>query len=93
MKARASRPRLTAGADLIRRVKELCGPGLAPGAGPCRSQAVVSGVCRIISDAKRNEIFMQALGKEGDDVAVLGRSGLAWVRRSTPPLRSKVLIL
>lgn len=70
----------------MRGVKQLSGPSLAPGSGPSARQGLVSGVCFIISAAKRHQVLLQALGEKRDDIAVLGRGGLVWVFRSSPPL-------
>lgn len=74
------------GADGVRRIEQLRGPSLAPRPGPYGSQARVSEFCFIIGAGKRHQVLMQALGEERDDIAVLGRAGLGWVFRSSPPL-------
>jgi excisionase family DNA binding protein len=46
----------------------------------------VSDVCFIIGAANRHEVFLQALGEERDDIAVVRRGGLVRFGRSSPPL-------
>ena len=58
------------------------GPGFAPGAGPAASEGLLSDVCFIIIGAERNKVLVQAVGEQGDDIAVLGRGGLAGVGRA-----------
>jgi hypothetical protein len=69
-------------ADVARRVEQLRGPSFSPGACPSASQSLVSDVCFIIVDAEGNKILFQAVGKQGDDVAVLWRGGLAGFGRA-----------
>ena len=74
------------GAVGVRSLEQLSGPFLAPRTGPCGAQGLVSGLCFIISAAKRHQVLVQTLGKQRHDVAVLRRGGLKWVFRSSPPL-------
>jgi hypothetical protein len=57
--------------EVARRVKQLRGPGFSPGACPSASEGLVSDVYFNIVDAEGNEILVQAVGEQGDDVAVL----------------------
>jgi hypothetical protein len=75
------------------RVEQLSGPRFAPGAGASALQRLVSDVCFIIGAAKRHEVFLQALGEERDDIAVLRRGGLVRVCRPRLPLRLNAIIL
>ena len=76
-----------------RRVEQLSGPRLAPGAGASVLQGLVSDVCFIIGAAKRHEVFLQALREEWDDIAVLRRGGIVRVSRPRLPLRLNAIIL
>jgi hypothetical protein len=74
--------RRIANAAASRRVDQLSGPRFAPSASPAASEGLASDVYFIIVDAEGNKFLAQAVGEQGDDIAVFGRGGLAGVGRA-----------